>query len=177
MEDQIRYCPECGSQESGYFCRNCGALLTGEDNVLCPRCHHIVPDGKFCNQCGQGLSGIGLHLRQLALAGDTFWVAPGAPATAVPAPAPIETPVLEPDESIQLAQADLPDWLRDIPALSPVAAPARPEEHIYPALKPIAAQPVQQLPKRFLTAVLLLIIITLLGIIVMAVLLALRSLG
>jgi len=58
MEDQNRYCPECGSQESGFFCRNCGALLSGEDNVLCPRCHHIVPDGKFCNQCGQGLSGM-----------------------------------------------------------------------------------------------------------------------
>ena len=177
MEDQIRYCPECGSQESGYFCRNCGALLTGEDNVLCPRCHHIVPDGKFCNQCGQGLSGIGLHLRQLALAGDTFWVASGAPTPAVPTPALAETAVLAPDESVQLAQADLPDWLRELPAASSVAAPARSEEHIYPALKPIESQPVQQSQRRFLVAVLILMSCMLLGIVIMAVLVALRSQG
>ncbi len=177
MEDQNRYCPECGSQESGYFCRNCGALLTGEENVLCPRCHHIVPDGKFCNQCGQGLSGIGLHLRQLALAGDTFWVASGEPAAAVPAPMPGEAPVLEPDESVQLAQADLPDWLREIPALPLAAAPARSEGHVYPALKPIEAAPVQRSQRSFLVAVLLLMMVMLLGIVFMAILVALRSLG
>ena len=38
-------CPECGSKETGYFCRNCGRLLQGEDKVLCPRCHGIVPAG------------------------------------------------------------------------------------------------------------------------------------
>ena len=177
MEDQARYCPECGSQESGYFCRNCGALLTGEDNVLCPRCHHIVPDGKFCNQCGQGLSGIGLHLRQLALAGDTFWVASGAPTPAVATPAPAEMPVLEPDESVELAQADLPDWLRDMPGVSAAAASARPEQKIYPALKPLAAQPAQHSQRRFLVAVLVLILFMLVGIVIMAVLVALRSQG
>jgi hypothetical protein len=177
MEDQNRYCPECGSQESGYFCRNCGALLTGEDNVLCPRCHHIVPDGKFCNQCGQGLSGIGLHLRQLALAGDTFWVASGEATAAVPTPMPAETPVLEPDESVQLAQADLPDWLREIPALPSAAAPPRSEEHVYPALQPIEAAPVQRSQRSFLVAVLLLMMVMLLGIVFMAILVSLRSLG
>ena len=177
MEEQIRYCPECGSQESGYFCRNCGALLTGEDNVLCPRCHHIVPDGKFCNQCGQGLSGIGLHLRQLALAGDTFWVASGAPTSAISTPEPAEEPALEPDESVELAQADLPDWLREIPAVPSAAATARSDEHVYPALKPIEAQPVQQSQRKFLIAVLLLIIVMLLGIVVMAILVALRAKG
>jgi hypothetical protein len=176
MEDQIRYCSECGSQESGYFCRNCGALLTGEDNVLCPRCHHIVPDGKFCNQCGQGLSGIGLHLRQLALAGDTFWVASDEAKPAA-ASLPVEMPVLEPDESVQLAQADLPDWLREIPALPSAAAPARSEEHVYPALKPIEPMPVQRFQGRFLVAVLLLMLVMLLGIVFMAILAALRGLG
>jgi RNA polymerase subunit RPABC4/transcription elongation factor Spt4 len=170
MEDQNRYCPECGSQEDGYFCRNCGALLTGEDNVLCPRCHHIVPNGKFCNQCGQGLSGIGLHLRQLALAGDTFWVASGEPTAAVPTSPPAEAAVLEPDESVELVQADLPDWLREIPAASSAAAPARSEEHIYPALKPIEAKPVQQPQRRFLVAVLLLMLVLLVGIVFMAIL-------
>ena len=177
MEDQNHYCPECGSQESGYFCRNCGALLTGEDNVLCPRCHHIVPDGKFCNQCGQGLSGIGLHLRQLALAGDTFWVASGEPTPAATTPEPVEVAELAPDESIELAQADLPDWLRDIPALPSAAAPARSGEPIYPALKPIESQPVERSQRRFLIAVLSLVIVMLLGIIFMAVLIALRSQG
>jgi len=177
MEDQNRYCPDCGSQESGYFCRNCGALLTGEDNVLCPRCHHIVPDGKFCNQCGQGLSGIGLHLRQLALAGDTFWVASGEPTPAVAVPMPAEMPALEPDESVQLAQADLPDWLRDIPVPLSASAPARSEEHVYPALKPIEAAPVQRPQRSFLVAVLLLMMVMLLGIVFMAILVALRSLG
>ena len=200
MEDQVRYCPECGSQESGYFCRNCGALLTGEDNVLCPRCHHIVPDGKFCNQCGQGLSGIGLRLRQLALAGDTFWVASGGPTPTAPTPTPAESaqsaqtdlpdwlrdtsippsataPVLEPDESVQLAQADLPDWLRDIPIPPSVAAPARADEHVYPALKPIDGMPAPRPQRSFLVAIVLLILVMLLGIVVMAVLVALRSLG
>ena len=177
MEDPNRYCPECGSQESGYFCRNCGALLSGEDNVLCPRCHHIVPDGKFCNQCGQGLSGIGLHLRQLALAGDTFWMAAGEPAPAVLAQAPAETNVLEPDESVELAQADLPDWLREMPGLSSATAPARSEEHVYPALKPIEAKPAQRPQMRFQVAVLLLMIVMLLGIVSMAILIALRSPG
>ena len=177
MEDQNRYCPECGSQESGFFCRNCGALLSGEDNVLCPRCHHIVPDGKFCNQCGQGLSGIGLRLRQLALAGDTFWVASGGPTPAVPTPMPAETPVLQPDESVQLAQADLPDWLREMSVLPSAAAPARSEEHVYPALKPIDAAPVQRPQRSFLVAVLLLMLVMLVGIAFMAVLVALRSLG
>ncbi|MBN1139591.1 MAG: hypothetical protein JXM73_23650 [Anaerolineae bacterium] len=177
MEDQIRYCSECGSQESGYFCRNCGALLTGEDNVLCPRCHHIVPDGKFCNQCGQGLSGIGLHLRQLALAGDTFWVASGEPTPAVSTPAPAEAPALEPDESVELAQADLPDWLREIPISSSVAERARADEHIYPALKPIEPAPAQRPQRSFLMAVLVLMFVMLLGIVFMAVLVALRGMG
>jgi hypothetical protein len=177
MEDQSRYCPECGSQESGYFCRNCGALLTGEENVLCPRCHHIVPDGKFCNQCGQGLSGIGLRLRQLALAGDTFWVTSGGPTPALPSPMPAETPLLEPDESVQLAQADLPDWLREIPILSSAATPGRSEDHVYPALKPIESAPVQRPQRSFLAAVVLLMMVMLLGIVLMAVLVALRSLA
>jgi len=177
MEDQKRYCPECASQEDGYFCRNCGALLTGEENVLCPRCHHIVPDGKFCNQCGQGLSGIGLHLRQLALAGDTFWVASGQVAAAVPTKLPAEAAALEPDESIELAQADLPDWLREIPGGAAPAAPARSEEHIYPALKPIEAQPVQRSQRTFLVAILMLMLVLLAGIVLMAVVVALRGLG
>ena len=195
MEDQNRYCPECGSQENGYFCRNCGALLTGEDNVLCPRCHHIVPDGKFCNQCGQGLSGIGLRLRQLALAGDTFWVASGGPTLAAPTPAPAGSvqsaqtdlpdwlrdastppsataPVLEPDESVQLAQADLPDWLSEIPA---PLAPAKAEPRIYPALKPIEPESGQASQRNFLVIIILLMLVMLAGLVFIAILFVLRG--
>jgi len=62
--EESRFCPECGAEESGYFCRTCGTLLRGEEMVLCPRCHHVVPDGDFCNLCGQTLGGIALNLRQ-----------------------------------------------------------------------------------------------------------------
>ncbi|MEJ2212235.1 MAG: hypothetical protein P8129_24865, partial [Anaerolineae bacterium] len=71
-DEEIMFCPECGAEESGYFCRSCGTLLRGEDRILCPRCHEVVPNGDYCNQCGQTLTGFALHLRQLALAGDDF---------------------------------------------------------------------------------------------------------
>jgi hypothetical protein len=81
MGPEQHFCPECGMEEPGHFCRNCGTLLRGEDLVLCPRCHHIVPGGDFCNRCGQHLGGIALNLRQLALAGDDFWVTAATPAS------------------------------------------------------------------------------------------------
>jgi len=80
----------------------------GDDRVLCPRCHHIVPAGKFCNQCGQTVSGVGLNLRQLALAGDTFFL---SSTDAFPTVVGVEDEslLLQPDESVQLSQGDLPD--------------------------------------------------------------------
>jgi hypothetical protein len=174
MEDQNRNCPECGSQESGYFCRNCGALLSDEDNVLCPRCHHIVPDGKFCNQCGQGLTGIGLHLRQLALAGDAFWITALEESPTPPAPSSGEPSVLEPDESVQLAHADLPDWMSEIPA---PPAPAKAEPRIYPALKPIEPEPGQSSQRNFLAITILLMLVMLAGLVFMAILFVFRGMG
>ena len=84
MEPEGEFCPECGAEESGYFCRSCGTLLRGQEDVLCPRCHQVVPAGDFCNRCGQNLGGIALNLRQLALAGDDFWVTAEAAVPATP---------------------------------------------------------------------------------------------
>ena len=141
MGAETTFCPECGAEERGYFCRNCGTLLRGEELVLCPRCHQIVPDGDYCNQCGQNLSGIALHLRQLALAGDDFWVtSSGAPAETPSAVATersfadIEFGFFDEDESLELEQAELPDWLQELPVES---APAQVRARVYPALQPM----------------------------------------
>lgn len=156
---ESRFCPECGSEESGYFCRNCGALLRGDDMVLCPRCHHVVPDGEFCNLCGQGLGGIALNLRQLALAGGDFWVTALGPPPAAPGSA--DQSVLEPDESVRLDEADLPDWLKE---LSVEEAPPEVQAHTYPSLEPIAEGKRRQ--GRFVVFVLLLLGLLLLSLIV-----------
>lgn len=153
-----RFCPECGAEESGYFCRACGALLRGEDMVLCPRCHHVVPDGEFCNLCGQTLGGIALNLRQLALAGGDFWVALASPA---PAAESVDQNVLEPDESVLLDEAELPEWLKELPG---PAAPPEVQAHTYPSLKPIAEDQGKQ--GKFMVLVFLLLGLLLLGLIV-----------
>jgi hypothetical protein len=161
------FCPQCGAEEHGYFCRQCGALLRGEDMVLCPRCHQIVPDGDFCNQCGQGLSGIALHLRQLALAGGDFWVT-AAPADATaPEPPEEESVQFEPDEEVTLEQADLPDWLQDLPKARP---PDEVKERIYPSLQPVVEEPPAGRPSRFLVAVMLLMLMLIAGLVAIGVL-------
>lgn len=127
---QDHFCPECGAEEPGYFCRSCGALLRGDTSVLCPRCRQVVPAGGFCNQCGQGLGGVALTLGQLAMAGEPFWVNDEAPAPAFA----LEPSVLPPGRSMDLAQAQLPDWLHDLPVDSqPIAG----MPHVYPSLEPI----------------------------------------
>jgi Double zinc ribbon len=124
------HCPQCGSKENGYFCRRCGTLLRGEEMVLCPRCHEVVPNGEFCNQCGQSLGGIALQLRQLAEAGDAFWVTAGVTES----PDGMESTLFGPDESVELAEAELPEWVRE---LSPQSAPPDIEARIYPSLRPL----------------------------------------
>jgi RNA polymerase subunit RPABC4/transcription elongation factor Spt4 len=153
MEPDTKFCPECGAEESGYFCRSCGILLRGQDDVLCPRCHRVVPGGDFCNQCGQNMGGIALNLRQLALAGDDFWVTAAAAVPAAP-PGGADAGVWEPDESVVLADADLPEWLQELPTES---APAEVQAHVYPSLKPIEEE--REFPRQgrlFTVAILLL---------------------
>ena len=165
------YCPECGSEESGYFCRRCGTLLRGEEMVLCPRCHEVVPDGKFCNQCGQSLGGIALQLRQLAQAGDSFWVTAGVTES----PISVESGLFGPDESVPLAKAELPDWVRE---LSPKSVPPDVEARIYPSLRPLQAkQQGATGQRRFLAIVILLAGLLLLSLVFMAFFLLLRGGG
>jgi len=159
---QTQTCPECGTEESGYFCRNCGLLLRGEEMVLCPRCHQVVPDAEYCNQCGQSLSGLALQLQQLAKAGDAFWVTaePGTLAAAA------EPSLFPPDESVRLAEADLPDWLEELNApLSPPEAQPR----VYPALRPIEKERQASRTTRFFITAILLTFILLLGLVFLAV--------
>jgi hypothetical protein len=155
-------CPECGAEEQGYFCRQCGALLRGEDMVLCPRCHQIVPDGDYCNQCGQALSGIALHLRQLALAGDDFWVTAASAPPAEPADVVEEAAPLEPDEEMVLEKADLPDWLQQLPAASRADEA---KERVYPSLQPIVDEPRSARQGRFLVVVVVLMGLLLVGLV------------
>lgn len=167
-----RFCPECGSEETGYFCRSCGTLLHGEDRVLCPRCHQIVPSGDYCNQCGQTLGGIALSLRQLALAGDDFWV---MSASAAPSTAPRdagEATMLAPDESVPLADAELPEWLQELPADS---APAEVKAHVHPSLTAIEEHRGPTTRGNFVTVVFLLLGLLLVALIVAAVFLLMRG--
>lgn len=170
MEPELRdetdpegsFCPECGVDESGYFCRNCGTLLRGEEMVLCPRCRHIVPHGEFCNQCGQSLDAIALDLQQLAVAGQDFWVTAGSFEQPSELQDSMEPTKLEPDEAVVLAEAEVPDWLKELPA---DAAPDEVKAHIYPSLRPIeeAEPPARQ--GRLLTPVFVLLALLLLGLI------------
>ena len=168
------FCPECGVDESGYFCRNCGTLLRGEEMVLCPRCRQVVPHGEFCNQCGQSLDAIALDLQQLALAGDGFWVSAGDLDQPSELPDDMEPALLEPDESVVLAEAEVPDWLRELPTDS---APAEVKAHIYPSLRPIEEpeQPATARQGRFLTPVFLLLALLLLGLVFVVVFLLLSG--
>ena len=164
------YCPECGSEESGYFCRRCGTLLRGEEMVLCPRCHEVVPNGEFCNQCGQSLAGIALQLRQLAQAGDSFWVT----GSGAESPVGVEASLFGPDESLQLAKAELPDWVRE---LSPQSAPPDIEERIYPSLRPLQKERGAVGQGRFLMIVILLAGLLLLSLVFIAFFFLLRGGG
>jgi hypothetical protein len=163
------FCPECGAAEDGFFCRKCGALLHGEERVLCPRCHQVVPDGEYCNQCGQSLAGLALHLRQLALAGDEFWVTSEA---TTPSPVPQEM-IFEPDETVVLAAPELPQWLQELPTQ---AAPREGDTRIYPALRPIVQPQESTAPSRsFLAVVIVFMLILMLGLMFLAFYILLRG--
>jgi hypothetical protein len=164
------FCPECGAKESGYFCRKCGNLLRGEDMVLCPRCHRVVPDGDYCNQCGQGLGGLALHLRQLAMAGDAFWITTEADVSESNS----DGGLWEPDETVDLADAELPDWLQELPA---ELAPDDVESRIYPALEPIKEVPSTRSSNTAFIAIIILAFVLLLGMVLLAIILASGSLG
>lgn len=172
MNPEGSFCPECGVDESGYFCRNCGTLLRGEDMVLCPRCRQVVPHGEFCNQCGQSLGVVALDLHQLAIAGNDFWVSAGAFEQSSGLSDGLDLASDQEDEAVILAEAELPDWLKELPADS---APAEVKAHIYPSLRPIEEeeQPVRQ--GRFLVPVFLLLALLLLGLVLAVVFLLLRG--
>lgn len=165
MEPEGEFCPECGAEESGHFCRSCGTLLRGQDDVLCPRCHQVVPDGDFCNRCGQNLGGIALNLRQLALAGDDFWVTAASASPDAPFEEP-EAGTWEPDESVTLAEADLPEWLQELPS---EPAPPTEQARVYPSLTPIEEEREFSRQGRPFTAVILLLGFLLLGLVFMVV--------
>jgi len=127
-----------------------------------------VPYGEFCNLCGQNLGGIALNLRQLALAGGDFWVtATASPPTASEG---VNGSVLEPDESMLLDEAELPDWLKELPVES---APPEIQTHTYPSLKPIAEEEGKQ--GRFMVLLFILLALLLLSLIAAAGFLLMRG--
>ena len=167
MNTDDRRCPKCGFEETGYFCRNCGGLLHDDELVLCPRCRQVVPGAEYCNQCGQALGNLALTLQQLALAGDAFWIA----GETVPPPSSQELSFLVPDESVDLAPAELPDWLRELPA----GFPPEVQQSVYPALTPIQVETAASKQRRFLIVVILLTGLLLLSVIFMALFVMLRG--
>jgi hypothetical protein len=169
-DPEIRTCPECGSEETGFFCRMCGALLYGEDLVLCPRCHQVVPDSEFCNQCGQGLAGIALQLKQLAMAGDSFWVTSEGTISDTDGE-PVE--MFSPDESVPLVEGVLPEWLEE---LNSAEAPPEIEARIYPSLEPIEKSQENHRNTAFMVIVLLMFVV-MIGLIVLALIAALNPGG
>ena len=169
-EPEIRTCPECGSEETGFFCRICGTLLYGEDLVLCPRCHQVVPDGEFCNQCGQGLAGIALQLKQLAMAGDSFWVTSEGATSAISSE-PVD--LFGPDESVPLVEGVLPDWLEELNA---AGAPPEIEARIYPSLEPIEKGRESRRNNAFMVIVLLMFVV-MIGLVILALIVALTPAG
>ncbi len=172
MDPEGSFCPECGVDERGYFCRNCGTLLRGEDMVLCPRCRQVVPQGEFCNQCGQSLGAIALDLHQLAIAGNDFWVSAGAFEQSSGLSEGMDLAPVEEDESVVLAEAELPDWLKELPADS---APVEVKAHIYPSLRPIDEEEEPAKRGRVLVPVVLMLALLLLGLVSVVVFLLLRG--
>lgn len=170
MELDKIYCPECGTEEDGYFCRNCGTLLRGEALVLCPRCHGVVPEGEYCNRCGQNLGAIALNLLQLSMAGDDFWVT--TTASAQPAPEP-DLGFLAPNESLVLENGELPEWLEE---LSVEKAPVEVKDRIYPALRPVEGQRAPAGQNRFFAIAVVLMGILLLGLLTLTVFMLARGL-
>jgi hypothetical protein len=170
-DEGIMFCPECGAEESGYFCRSCGTLLRGENMVLCPRCHEVVPEGDYCNRCGQTLTGIALHLRQLALAGDDFWVTSQA-ASPQPAPAEIESDFFFEDESLEIEEAELPDWLHELPVET---APAQVRERVYPALRPMQERQADGVQSNFVIYLILLMGLLLVGLVAVTILVLVQA--
>ena len=168
------FCPECGAEENGFFCRSCGTLLRGEEMVLCPRCRHVVPGGGFCNQCGQSLRSVALNLQQLVLAGDDFWVTAESALLSTSPAGSTESGLLAPDQSVVLEDAELPDWLQELP-VRPVLPEV--EARIHPALRPIETKRGAGQRSTFLTTVILLTFVLMLGLVFLSLFALLRGAG
>jgi hypothetical protein len=104
------------------------------------------------------------------MAGDTFWVTSGGGESSS-----IEEPVLlEPDDTLDLADAVPPDWLQE---LSPESAPPEVGPRIYPALQPIEQESTGSRRNLFFTVVILLMFLVLVGMVVVALYVLLGGLG
>jgi hypothetical protein len=128
-----------------------------------------VPEGEYCNRCGQNLGAIALNLQQLALAGDDFWVtaAAAAPTTQEPDPG-----FFAPDESLDLEDGELPDWLQELPAKE---APVEVKERIHPALRPMERPPQAGGQSSFLSIAVVLMGLLLLGLVALVVFLLIQG--
>jgi hypothetical protein len=134
----------------------------------------VVPNGSYCNQCGQSLMGVALSLQQLDMAGDDFWVAGEDASLSAPSPGSIEGDSLAGGDYLLAQDAELPDWLRDLTAKS---APTEPGPRIHPSLRPIGAERGPLSRNTFFTAAIVLMFVLMLGLVFLTLLVVLRGGG
>jgi hypothetical protein len=116
------------------------------------------------------MAGLALNLRQLAMAGEEFWVTSAVPAPDSPAQDGLAWGTLEPDESIELAEAELPDWLSELPVEE---APPEVRATVYPLLVPIEGKSRESRRHPLLMLVMALLGLLLIGLIALVVYLVL----
>jgi hypothetical protein len=83
-----------------------------------------------------------------------------------------ELSLVEPDASVVLVDAELPDWLKELPVDS---APAEVQAHVYPSLTPIQEGERGSSQRTVLTLVFVLLVLLLLSLVVFAVVLLVRG--
>jgi hypothetical protein len=115
---------------------------------------------------------LALNLQQLAMAGDEFWVTAAVPASRESSADDTGWGTLEPDSSVELADADLPDWFNE---LSSAEAPPEVRAHIYPSLVPIESEARRSRRSPFFLLAMALLGLTLLSLVVLVVYFLLNS--
>ncbi|MEJ2212236.1 MAG: hypothetical protein P8129_24870, partial [Anaerolineae bacterium] len=87
--------------------------------------------------------------------------------TTEPAAAEIDSDFFFEDESMELEEAELPDWLHELPVET---APAQVRERVYPALRPMQERQATGVQSNFVIYLILLMGLLLVGLVAVTVL-------